>query len=109
MPNSRISQVNSVRGGKFERKFGEFAPFTLHSDLPSMLPDQTITNAQSQTHPFADVLRRKKRIKNLVKMLRLDAFAIVVNDDDALVSGDLTGDLNPGSLVSERLFLHGIK
>src|SRR6185503_19327318 len=70
-----------------QRKFAELPSFAFDGYPPVTLLDNSITDAQSQSHSFAYILGGEKRIEELVQILSFDAFAIIANAQrgDALV------------------------
>src|ERR1043166_7214627 len=66
----------------FSKLFFYWVFFFFH--FPLKLLYDTVTNAQSQPHPLADILGGKERIENLVQVPGLDAFPVVPKAQQAL-------------------------
>src|SRR5690242_3645559 len=68
---------------KSQREFREIIGLAPHVNPAAVLFHDTVANAQSQPHAFADVFGRKKRVKYFVKIVSRDSLAIVADDDEA--------------------------
>src|SRR5208282_6413409 len=90
-------------GGEIQGKFAESADLGLDANVSAESLHNAMADAQAQSHARAHVLGGKKRIKNLVQVLSLDARTVVANDDETPVIFRPALDGNRGPLVFEFL------
>src|SRR5262249_5149556 len=64
-----------------DREAGPFAGYGLDLDLPAMLLDDSVADAQSQSRSVSDRLGREERIEDSLPDVRLDPAAVVLDVD----------------------------
>src|SRR5450432_648959 len=84
-----------MRDRQFDDEGGAFARTAHRRDGAAMLLDDTVTQAQAKTGARADLLGRKKRVKDAPQIFFRDARSAVLNDDAYIRSESFGGDFDP--------------